>query len=133
MVVPAVDLLVDDHPVETLLGRLGDQLLGQGDVLLAGKPEAVDDPLDLVLGVLDPLGDLHLLLARQQRHLPHLLQVHPDRIIQDVQARLLVLLLHLRLLDPVHLRLIHDLDLQVAQLDVNLVQLLRRHLPSGSR
>ena len=81
-------------------------------------------PLDLVLGVLDALGNLDLLLARQQRHLAHLLEIHPHRIVQDVQPALLLLLLRFRLLDPVHLGLVHDLDLQVAQLDIDLVQVL---------
>ena len=91
--------------------------------------------LDLVFGVFDAFGDLHLLFARQQRHLAHLLEIHPDRIVQDVQPRLLVFLFRLGLLDAVHLRLVDDFDLQVAELDVDLVQFLRarRGSPAARR
>jgi hypothetical protein len=127
VVVAAFDLLVDDHAIEALLGRLGDELLSQRDVLLAGETEAVNDALDLVLGVLDALGNLDFLLAGQQLHLPHLLQIHADGIVQDVQAVLVLrLLLRLGLFDPIHFRLIDDLDLQVAELAVDLVQVIRR-------
>ena len=74
--------------------------------------------LGLELGVLDPLGNLHLLLAGQQRHLAHLLQVHPDRIVEDVvlrRARLLLLGLLLALLVVLDLVGLEDLDLEVLQ------------------
>ncbi len=80
-----------------------------------------------MLRALDPLGNLHLLLPGQQWHLAHLLEIHPDRVVQDVQARFVLLLLRLRLLDSVHLGLVNDLHLEIAQLDVNLVQILRRN------
>ncbi len=72
----------------------------------------------LQLGRLDPLGDLDLLLARQQRNLAHLLQVHPDRIVEDVVlrgARLLLLGLLLALLVVLDLVRLEDLDLEVLQ------------------
>ena len=81
--------------------------------------------LDLVFGVLDALGNFDFLLARQQRHLAHLLEVHADRVVQDVQPGLVLLFLRLRLLDPVHLGLVNDLDFEIAELDVDLVQVLR--------
>ena len=34
---------------------------------------------------LDALGNFHLLLARQQRHRAHLLEIHPHRVVQRVQ------------------------------------------------
>ena len=66
VVVAALDFLVHDDAVKALLGRLGNQFFGQGDVFLAGEAEAVDDAFDLVFGVFDAFGDLDLLLARQQ-------------------------------------------------------------------
>ena len=42
---------------------------------------------DLIFGFLDPLGNLHFLLARQQRHLAHLLEIHPHRVIENVELR----------------------------------------------
>ena len=87
MLLPPLDLLVNNDPVEALLGRLGNEFFGQGDVFLAGEAEAVNDAFDLVLRLFDALGNFHLLLARQQRDLAHLLEVHPHRVVQDVQPR----------------------------------------------
>ncbi len=125
MVVAAFDFLVNDNAVEAFLGRFGNEFFGQGDVLLAGEAKAVDDALDLVLGVFDALGDFDLLLAGEQGHLAHLLEVHAHRVVQDVQACFLVLFVRFGLLDPVHLRLVNDLDFQVAQLAVEIVQVRR--------
>ena len=49
------------------------------------KTETVNDAFDFVLGVLDPFGNFHLLLTHEQRDLSHLLEVHADRVVQDVQ------------------------------------------------
>ena len=125
MRVAAVHFFVENDAVETFARRVGDQFFRQGDVFLAGKAEAVNDFADLVFRGLDALGNFHLLLARQQRHLPHLLEIHPHRVVQDVQPRRVVLL-GVGLLDAVHFRLVHDLDFQRAQFGKNLVQLLRR-------
>ena len=88
---------------------------------------------DFVFRGLDALGNLHLLLARQQRHLAHLLEIHPHRVVQNVQPRLLLLLVRLRLLDPVHFGLVHDFDLQIAQLAVEAVQFLGGNDHIGQR
>ncbi len=81
MAVAALDLFVHDHPIKPLLGRLGNQFFSQRNVLLAGKAKAVNDAFHFILGILNPLGNLHLLLAGQQRHLTHLLQVHAHGVI----------------------------------------------------
>ena len=119
--VAAVHFFVENDAVETFARRLGQQFFRQRDVFLAGETEAVNDFADFVFGGLDALGNLHLLLARQQRHLPHLLEIHPHRIVQNVQPAG-VLLLGLGGFDAVHLRLIHNLDFQAAQLGKNFVQ-----------
>ena len=80
-----LNYLVDRDPVKTFLGGIGGQLFSQGDVFLGGKAKAVQYTLDLQFGGLNPLGNLHLLLARQQRHLPHLLEVHANRVVENVQ------------------------------------------------
>ena len=49
------------------------------------EAKPVDELLHLELGVLDPLGNLHFLLAGQQRHLAHLLEIHPHRVVEDVE------------------------------------------------
>ena len=61
--------------------------------------------LDLILRVFDfAFGDLHFLLAREQGDLAHLLEIHPHGVIQNIEARLVVFLLHFGLLDAVTLR-----------------------------
>ena len=54
----------------------------------SGESKTVNVLLHHVFRFFDPLGDLHLLLARQKRHLPHLFEIHPDRIIQNIQLGL---------------------------------------------
>ena len=117
-----VDQLVHDDAVEAFLGRLGEQLLRQGQVLLGGEAEAVDDPARLRFGGLDALANLHLLLAGQQRHLAHLAQIHPHRVIQNIVAAAFLLVVGLGRPAPLHLGGVDDLDLQVAQLGEDLVQ-----------
>jgi len=51
MVVAPLDFFVHDHAVEPFLRGLGNKFFGQGDVLLAGEAEAVNDSFDLVFGV----------------------------------------------------------------------------------
>src|ERR1043166_9497222 len=65
----AIYFLVEDHAIKSLLGRLRYQLFRQRNMLLAGKTKAVNHSFDLIFGIFDPLGNLHLLLARQQRDL----------------------------------------------------------------
>ncbi len=96
-------------------------------MLLAREAEAVNDPLQLVLGGFDAFGNLDFLLAGQQGHLAHLLEVHAHRVVEDVQPALVLLFLRFGLLDAVDLGLVDDVDLEVAQLDVNLIQFVRRN------
>ena len=126
MVVAALDLFVENYAVETFLGRFGNEFFGQCDVLLAGETEAVDDFFDLVFRVFNAFGNLHFLLAREQRDLAHLLEVHPNRVVQNVQPALVLLFFRLRLLDAVHFRLVNDFHFEVAELGVDLIQFLGR-------
>ena len=43
--------------------------------------------LTLIFRGLDAFGDLYFLFACQQRHLPHLLEIHAHRIVQCIQMR----------------------------------------------
>jgi hypothetical protein len=101
-------------------------LAPRGDVPADGR-RLEKGLLRLELGVLDPLGDLDLLLAREQRHLAHLLQVHPHRVVEDVvlrRARLLLLGLLLALLVVLDLVGLEDLDLEVLQDREDVIDLL---------
>ena len=54
---------------------------------LGDKTKAIDEPLHHDLRFLDAFGNLDFLFARQQRHLAHLLEIHPHRVIEDVELR----------------------------------------------
>jgi len=47
------NLLIDDHPVETFLGRLGKKFFSDGNVFFGRETEAVHNALHLDFGVLD--------------------------------------------------------------------------------
>ena len=70
------------------------------EVLARGEAEAVEVLLHHRLGVLDALGNFDFLLAGEQRDLAHLLEVHPDRIVEDVELRVGLLLVGKLLLLP---------------------------------
>ena len=74
--------------------------------------------LRLQLGGLDPLGNFDFLFAREQRDLAHLLEIHPNRIVQDVvlrRAGLLLLRFLLPLLVILDLVRLENLDLEILQ------------------
>ena len=113
---PAVDLLVDDDPVEAFFAV--EQLLPERADVPAHNADMKQRLLRMQLGILDPLGDLDLLLARQQRHLAHLLEIHADGIIENVvlrRARLLFLRLLLALFVAVNLVRVENVDLEVLE------------------
>ena len=118
-------LLVHHHPVKSFLGRLGEELLGNGDVLLGRKSEAIDQALDVGFCFLDALANLDLLFAGEQRHFAHLVHVHPHRVVQYFQPGIFFFF-RLHRLGPLHLRMVHDLDVEIAQLRIKLVQVFRR-------
>ena len=80
----------------------------------------IDVVLDVDLGVLDALGNLHLLLAGEQGNLAHLLEIHPHRVIKDVEFRLGFFLFLFGVvglfpvLHAIHLRRLDDFDLHAA-------------------
>ena len=112
-----LDFLIEDHAVETFaaFGEFACQI----EMRLRDETEAMDVRLHLLFGFLDPLGNLHFLLARQQRHRAHLLQIHPHRIVEDVELRLGFFLLFVRVLLPVleavDLGGLDNVDLEFAQ------------------
>ena len=94
-------------------------------MLVGDEAELVEDGLKGVLRLLDALGNLDLLLAGEQGYLPHLLEVHPYRVVQDVQPWHLRVVLGLLALDAVHVRRIHDIDVEPAEDDQDVIQILR--------
>ena len=76
---PALNLFVLNDTIKSLAGI--EQLLPQRDILFGNKSKFVQMNHCADVRLLDSLGNLDLLLPRQKRDLPHLTQVHPDRII----------------------------------------------------
>ena len=124
---------LENHAIEPFLRRLGNQLLRQRDVFLGRETQTVKDSFDFILRLFDSLADGHFAFAREQRDLAHLAQVHPQRIIQRVELGLFVWLPRLRLLSAVHLRLVDDLNVEVAENAINLRQAFRRDQRLGQR
>ena len=120
------DFLVHHDAVETFLGGLGQQLFGNRNVLLGGEAQAINQTLHLEFGLLDALANLHLLLAREQGHLAHLVHVHPNRVVQGIESAVF-LLLRFRGFGLLDLGVGYNLDVEVAELGVELVQVIRRH------
>src|SRR5438046_8839130 len=89
---------VENDAIEPPFRRLGNQLLRQRDVFLGSETQAVKESFDFILGLFDSLADGHFAFAREERHLAHLTQVHPERIIQRIELGLFVWLPTLRLL-----------------------------------
>ncbi len=85
MRVAVVHFVVEHNAVKAFARRFGHQFFRQRHVFLAGKAEAVNDFANFAFGGLDAFGNFHLLFARQQRHLAHLLEIHPHRVVRRVQ------------------------------------------------
>ena len=125
----ALDFLVENHAVETF-AAFG-QLLRQIEMRVRDETKAIDmTSATIDLGFLDPLGNLHFLLAGQQRHLAHLLEIHPHRIVEDVELRFRLFFLFffgvfLAVLVTIDLGRFDDVDLQSAQARQDGVELVR--------
>ena len=107
------------------------QLLRQLEVSARDEPEAIEHAsATSISGFLDPLGDFDFLLAGQQRHLAHLLEIHPDRIVEDVELRFrlfffLFVVIFLAVLVTIDFRRIDDVDLHARRRVMIDVQLVR--------
>ena len=94
------------------------------------KAEATEMFLHHDLSLLDALRDFDLLIAGQQRHLPHLLEIHPHWVIENIDFGgrstlfFLFLIIGLFFAVPVaiHFGRLDDIDLQSAQTRENQVQ-----------
>jgi len=121
---PALDLIVHDDAIKTLLGRLANQFFREGDVFLGGKAEAINNLLHAGLGFLNAPGDFHFLFAGEERDLTHLPEVHANGVIENIEAGFILLFIGFRLLNAVNFSLIHNIDFQIAELGANFLQRL---------
>ena len=117
---------VHHDAIETFLRGLGQQLFGNRTVLLGSEAQAINQTLHLEFGLLDPPEALHLLLAREQGHFAHLVHIHPNGVVQGIE---LAVFLQLRLLGfgLLGLGVGYNLDAKVTELDIERVQVIRRH------
>ncbi len=76
--------VVHHDAVVTFLGRLGQQLFGNRSVFFGGEAQAVNQKPHFLCGLLDALEDLDFLLACEQGHPAHLLQIHLNRVVEHV-------------------------------------------------
>ena len=114
--VTALDLLVDDDAIKTLLA--GEELVAEFTDVSADDGGFEKGALCIELGGLNSFGNFDFLLASQQRHLAHLLEIHTDGIVEDVVlgslGGFLLGLFHAGLV-VVDLIGLQDLDLEVLQ------------------
>ena len=108
-------MLVQHDAIKAFARRIRQQFLRQRKVLLAGEAKTINHRPQFIFRRLDTFGNLHLLFARQQRHQPHLLEIHPHRIVQRVEVAGFNLVLF-RFFGRIHLRMIHDFNFQLAEL-----------------
>ena len=78
-----LDFLVEDHTVEALLALV--EFIGEVQIGIGDETKEMKVLGDLDLRILDALGNFHFLLTSKQGHLAHLLEIHPDRIVEDVE------------------------------------------------
>ena len=97
---------------------------------LGNKSETAKMLLHHGLGLLDALRDFDLLVAGQQRHLPHLLQIHSHRVVQNINFRwhsaflfvLFIIDIFFAVPVAVHFRRLDDVDLQATETRENQIQ-----------
>ena len=97
---------------------------------LGNESKPVNQPLDHDLGFLDPLGNLDFLFPGQERDLAHLLEIHPDRVIQNIKLRLgllflVVFALFFAVLVAIDLRRFDNVDLHPTEPGQDCVELIR--------
>jgi hypothetical protein len=99
-------------------------------VFLGRETEAVNDALHLHFRVLDLFADLDFLFAREQGNLAHLVHIHPDRVIENFEAGIILcffrLLGLLRAFGAFGFGLIHDdFHVEAAQLAQQRIEIIR--------
>ena len=128
MLVARLDHLVQGHTIKPFLRWIRSQLFSQCNVLLRRETQSVKDSLHLKLGILNTLGDFNLLFAREKRHLTHLLKIHPDRIIQNVQTGFLGFRSGLGgFLARGRIQLLNNLHLEALEFLQHLLEFFRSH------
>ena len=111
---------IEDHAVEAFFALV--EFVGEIEVGFGHEAEEVEVASHFDFRVFDALGNFHFLFAGQQRDLAHLLEVHADRVVEDVEFLVCLEFLFLTaivvaflVLEAVDLRGIDDIELHVAQ------------------
>ena len=126
----ALDFLIEDHAIEPFPAF--DEFLGEIQMAAGNKAEATEMFLHHRFSLLNSLRDLDFLVPGQQRNLPHLLQIHAHRIIQNINLGgrsaffFLFLLIDVFFAIPVPVNFggLNDVDLQTAQTRENQIEFI---------
>ena len=79
----ALDFFVENDAIEAF--TLIDKLLCEINMSSCDEAEAVEKFLDFQFSVFDAFGNFYFLLAGEQRDLAHLLQIHPNWIVENIE------------------------------------------------
>src|SRR2546423_803190 len=118
------NFFVHHHAVETFFGRFRKKFFSDRDVFFGRETKSIDQAFHFRLGFLNALANLDFLLACEQRDLAHLVHVHPDRVIEDFQARIF-LFFRFGGLGALDFGVINDFNIGITQLGIKLVQVIR--------
>jgi len=114
----AFDLLIENNSVEAFLAA--HEFVGEGEVSAGSEAKKMEEFLDLDFSVLDSLGNFDLLLTSKQGDLTHLLEIHPNGIVEDVEFLVFGVLFRIEItfllvLEAVNLGGVDDLELHLTE------------------
>ena len=126
----ALDFFIEDHTIEPFPAF--DEFPREIQMPAGNKAEATEMFLHHPFSLLNSLRDLDFLVSSQQRNLPHLLQIHPHRVIQNINLGCRSAFFFLFLLVdvffavpvPVNFGGLNDVDLQAAQTRENQIEFI---------
>ena len=78
-----LDFLIENDAVKALLAFV--ELVSEIEIGIGHESKLMEMAGHFHFGILDAFGDFDLLFAGKQRDLAHLLEIHPDRVIKDVE------------------------------------------------
>ena len=115
----ALDFLIENHAIEAFAAL--EELPGKFQMRARDKAKATDVLLDHPFGFLNSFGYFNFLFPSQQGDLTHLLEIHPHRIVENINLRFRSLIFFVlvcvffAILIAIHFRRLDNVDLQAAQ------------------
>ncbi len=126
----ALDFFIEDHTIKPFPAF--DEFPREIQMPAGNKAEAAEMFLYHPFSLLNSLRDLDFLISSQQRNLPHLLQIHPHRVIKNINLRcrsavfFLFLLIDVFFAVPISVNFggLNDVDFQAAQTRENQIKFI---------